>query len=311
MELTADMASVFEGIPYDHNVQTWVQLSSLADKAVFRAVRDMYTPAEFNRDPHAALFSAAAAMHNGAAWAHYGYNVFRLGHNFTALLLLTDVERGRPHLPFPTFKVSFPERVFYEPDNTTVFLRCMFVHHFTAHSHPWLGCHFVFSDETERDVYYNWELLGTEEEHTAPTLDPWEVLSEPLARAALTVVRGLCSFLEAKIEPLELDNAKAVERAKWTKKPTPRVFTVERTVKLSQEIRRAAQVVVAGETDPLWKLQNRHVVRGHWRWQPIGHRLPEGVEGPQNAKKTWIEPYWKGPEGAEAWRHVYEVGEPS
>jgi hypothetical protein len=48
-----------------------------------------------------------------------------------------------------------------------------------------------------------------------------------------------------------------------------------------------------------WKLRNQHIVRGHFKEQPCG---PKG----QNRKTIWIEPYWRGPEGAEAWSHIYK-----
>lgn len=48
------------------------------------------------------------------------------------------------------------------------------------------------------------------------------------------------------------------------------------------------------------KLKNRHVVRGHWKWQPYG-------EGRALRRHTWIAPYIQGPEGAPILSRGYMV----
>jgi hypothetical protein len=82
---------------------------------------------------------------------------------------------------------------------------------------------------------------------------------------------------------------------------TPSAWVLGGEIKLSPEMRRAALDLAAagtGDRKSGWKLQLRHVVRGHWRNQAVG---------PAHADRrmTWIAPYWKGPEGAAAWAHVY------
>ena len=42
-----------------------------------------------------------------------------------------------------------------------------------------------------------------------------------------------------------------------------------------------------------WKVHSRFMVRGHWRDQVVG-------EGRQLRRKTWIKPFWKGPQDAQA-----------
>lgn len=56
-------------------------------------------------------------------------------------------------------------------------------------------------------------------------------------------------------------------------------------------LRRSAGVRREGESLVEW--QHRWVVRGHWRNQPIGPRVP-GAE--RETKRIWIAPYVKGPE---------------
>ena len=76
------------------------------------------------------------------------------------------------------------------------------------------------------------------------------------------------------------------------------LFRVGRPVRLDPGIRRYLNERVGGE--PLWKLQHRFVVRGHWRNQACGEKHAE-------RKRLWIEPHWKGPTTAEAAQRTYNV----
>ncbi len=110
------------------------------------------------------------------------------------------------------------------------------------------------------------------------------------------LVRGMCSFLDAKVEPLVAEN----NFRRPGSAPRPPVFVVGRTVKLPRELRDAAKNADLGAH---WKLQHPYVVIGHWRWQPIGHHCAlHGEEGPRNAIRIRIAPYSKGPSDAEACR---------
>lgn len=76
-----------------------------------------------------------------------------------------------------------------------------------------------------------------------------------------------------------------------------------REVKIAPELRRLAGEVALGRErgGPGWKLRMRYCVRGHWKMQPHG-------EGRRERKRIFVQPYWKGPEGAATWAHVYTDG---
>ena len=77
------------------------------------------------------------------------------------------------------------------------------------------------------------------------------------------------------------------------------LYEVGRTIKLDGGIRKA--LAEAGEDRARWKLASRFIVRGHWRNQPYGPKR-------ELRKRTWIEPFFKGPEDiGEALRRTYEV----
>jgi hypothetical protein len=85
--------------------------------------------------------------------------------------------------------------------------------------------------------------------------------------------------------------------SKGDPKTWPKRWVVGRQVKISKEILAAGRSESSGTS---WKLEGRHVVRGHFRQQACGPNHSE-------RKTIWIAPFMKGPEGAEAWSHVYEV----
>lgn len=68
--------------------------------------------------------------------------------------------------------------------------------------------------------------------------------------------------------------------------PTKKFWTIGRSVKVSKEIREAAQQVAAGvhRSSPM----SRHVVRGHYKTQRHG-------TGRQQIKSIYVTPYWRGP----------------
>jgi hypothetical protein len=229
-----------------------------------------------------------------ANWASFGFNVFKITHGLTSLLLLTDVERGAVDLPFPAFQIDLPGNFVPSARVPGAFIERIVVHQYES-----------------QGVRHLWWMLYLSEGGVYPYKRHMAVIDDPTpieaggteggnrdAATTIHILRTLGSFLACRTEVPVLENAKAVARAEAKGVSTARVFVAGRTVKIRPEIMRAV-ATAASDGAPLWKLQHRHVVRGHWRNQACGPRLSE-------RRKTWIEPYWKGPEGAEAWRHVYE-----
>jgi hypothetical protein len=85
-------------------------------------------------------------------------------------------------------------------------------------------------------------------------------------------------------------------------KTLPKEWVVGRNVKISRELKQVAEALIIGTGNPVTGIspQIRFMVRGHFRKQPCG---------PQRTlrKLLWIEPFMKGPEGAEAWAHIYQA----
>ena len=82
--------------------------------------------------------------------------------------------------------------------------------------------------------------------------------------------------------------------------PKPRVIKLGQGVKLGPELRRMAAEVALGQSKGAkegWRLRAKHVVVGHWKMQAYG-------EGRKLRKRIWVEPYWRGPEGDQAWAEV-------
>jgi len=82
----------------------------------------------------------------------------------------------------------------------------------------------------------------------------------------------------------------------------PTTWTIGREVKLPRELRMAAREYAArGRSESnraQWRLRSRHSVCGHWRNQACGPHHSE-------RRRTWISPYWKGPDASEAIGKVY------
>lgn len=76
------------------------------------------------------------------------------------------------------------------------------------------------------------------------------------------------------------------------------IWVFGREVKLSPELRAAAVASLDARQHRDWAVMARHIVRGHFRNQPCG-------EGRQQIRRIWISPFWRGPEGAARWQHIY------
>jgi hypothetical protein len=97
--------------------------------------------------------------------------------------------------------------------------------------------------------------------------------------------------------------SKLAERRAHGGETWPTEWSLGHEVKVGPELRRAAaeSALAAGAGPVGWHVRKRFVVRGHFRNQAHG-------EGRALRTKRWIEPYWKGPDGAEAWAHLYVDG---
>lgn len=120
--------------------------------------------------------------------------------------------------------------------------------------------------------------------------------AQSLAKASVRLLVNLCLYLES-IKGERLDACCESRR----REGAPRRWNIGRDIKLPGNLMQAARdITTTKDGEPLWHLQSRFMVRGHWRNQACGPRRADH-------KRMWISPHWKGPDGAEAIARVYDV----
>lgn len=113
-----------------------------------------------------------------------------------------------------------------------------------------------------------------------------------IAFCALAYIGSVSGSLERR----EVTRRKA-RSSDDAKRPT--TWDVGRTIKISPELVRLAR---SGSREVAFRIKHRHIVRGHYRDQPIGHKRSE-------RKRIWIAPFWKGPEEGAKLVHTYRLDE--
>lgn len=257
------------------------------------------------------------------AWARDSFPHFSLTSDFFHAVSNTDFGdfTDEPlYMPFDSFSLSFPPtEAFGGASRAYVFKTPRPYAQGTMES-PGLGVLwpmyraslFVPSDKGNPNIWTQWKVGKTRREmiaeirqseafdYTAGTepLDEQEV--KMMGRLRL-LLANVMSFVES-CGPLPTtprrrgDEAKPVELVHKQNKN----FEVGRTIKLDPRIRDA--ISRSGVSPETWKVEQRFIVRGHWRSQPCGR-------GKMDRKRIWIEPHWKGPENAKnALERKYEVG---
>lgn len=77
----------------------------------------------------------------------------------------------------------------------------------------------------------------------------------------------------------------------------PAMWDVGRTIRLDPRIVRSAR---SGAREVAFRLKHRHIVRGHYRQQPVG-------PGRTERKRIHIQPFWKGPMDGAQLIHTYKI----
>lgn len=308
------------------SVMSWGPISE--DSSVFgeNVLRRNLLPVAFDADPET-VREHIHAVHSTGRWAQYGFNVFDLASDFAASLLLTEpapLGEEELALPFPCFFIRL------SPGIVPVFVRG---------EQRWadgIWCHRFKSTHVQhgpRVDFFRWTIESKglalwkdrfptnlddpfDQAKFNPTWDgdpPYVPEDDISTEKALRIVKNLCSWLdatgglEAQAKPLpprvkkkgSNERKRSIENGVW-----PHVWLFGQNVKLRPELRRmASEFAVVESKDhavPGWKVRVQHMVRGHFKNQPHG-------EARALRKRKWVEPYWRGPEGAEAWAHIYEA----
>lgn len=267
------------------------------------------------------------SVHQAVMWAEYGFNVFNLSPDLAAGFVLTDpppVPSDGLNLPFPSFCIRIPEgTVPMFQDGKQYWAEYLWVQQFTGR-HFQLGKVPFFRytafyksltlwrdrfpgnlDDEEDQSFYNAVHLGD---------PPYQDEDKVALKTALRVIKNLVAWLESmggvesqvRPQPPHLKRKASKEaRQRVASGVYPHVWLFGQNVKLSKEARKMAAEVALGASKRHeiggWKVRVKHVVRGHWKQQAFG-------EGRAERKRVWIQPYWRGPEGAAAWSHLYNVG---
>jgi len=282
------------------------------------------------------LYSHCLYYFCSAQWAAEGLNLFDVTASLMAGLLLTEASDDTTFLklPFCNFHVRVPSDfipiLVHDGENTekrwvTRIMVSVFDHVNRDDGEKTTYFRCVGSDQSGQipDVTFNIELKDfVSVAHTVKTLEEdfiepktiyadtghlglTEMEDSRTQQLVLLVVANLCSWLESVggLKDKKPDNSP--KNMSQMMDPTRiRQWIVGREVKLSSEIIQASKDRSSG-FDPIkrtagWHLSHRHTVRGHWRWQAIGHEW-------KDHKKIWIAPHWNGPKAGDVAAHVYKL----
>lgn len=307
----ADQQELFNALfdpaapPVPENYRAFVACLRIAD-------REKGTPMEV---------SALIDAHFVARWTTSGLPVFSLTHGLAAALLLTEPPPFEPadfHLPFPAFAIVVPSGFVPFLSTTGQWGELVFVHQFVGKDNAGKTRSILHVD-TRSETQNLWHRAPLEEvtsvKREQVIFGPGSA-SDPSAmtlieddyrtiEVALRLVRNLVAWVEAHGRgELQGRSTTRVRGSNYNVdrdgQPLPTTWVLGREVKLSPELRRLAPEVALGQRrgGPGWKLRMRYCVRGHWRNQAYG-------TGRAERKRIFIAPFWKGPEGAAAWAHVF------
>lgn len=247
--------------------------------------------------------------HSAALFYQNGCNTFRLSDGLAAMFSLTDVEIDHESfaLPYPAFAVSVPDRVVpYFGDDGLLWVRHIAAYtsiaRRTGDTEDSLYYTQMMCTEDGRMMWNDWpvidlverggKLLGDADACTSGA-DSAHEKDQLTGTGAIRVVLNLARWLD-RSGSTKADVRRVVADTKM------RTWACGESVKLRTELRRVAEERALGFTADGWKLRQKHVVRGHWKMQVAGSARAE-------RKRIFVEPYWRGPEGAEAWERLYEA----
>ena len=252
-------------------------------------------------------------------WDHIGRPTFSLTHSLLAQLAQTDcagLNYGELKWPFETFAVQLPQPdpfIVYEgrPGQQVTARYLIFSrYHAPAEDAPavYIGVQGLNAPMLHRkmlepqggDGLEQWLTMFTDVgqiEQVGHGLR-YEEIDGQAMRTAIRVVTNLSLYLQSLRQRGEW--APSAPGAKKKPKSDNRYWIIGKGIKVAPEVRSRAYHNATGE--PTRTLDKRYMVRGHWRNQAHGPKR-------ELRRLKWIEPYWKGPEGAESLERSYSVGD--
>ena len=256
------------------------------------------------------------------AWGRHGYNVLDLSSDFVAAMLLTNpraVDLADVRLPFPGVLVTIPDG-FAVSSQGSSYTKI----HLTEFAGAVPSAPPAASADQEvpevpdpppgspgpGEYLHVYAIAGstcldTLVHRRGLTWDAIDRLPDSVTDDADRVARHticqvvLCSLayvsaVRAALEPRDPVGRRPSRRL--AEESSPRIWDVGRAIKLGPGLVRAAR---GGAREIAFRIQYRHVVRGHYRDQPVG-------PGRVNRRRIWIAPFWRGPEDGAAVVHTYK-----
>lgn len=235
-------------------------------------------------------------------WARTGHNVFNLTHDLAAAFAITDVDYSEDkfNFPYPSFFLRIPPGVvaFFSDSGAewvTAIQVCKIV--FDGVPHYYQHC----VSECNESIYAFHTVESLIDGGTIPiSVDRVGPGSEPVDNDSLTilgaarVVFNFCHWLESVGRRAGRHVSKRASKNDLTH------WECGEGIVLRPEIKRMVTEMAMGVTRSVaTRMRIRHIVRGHWKQQAV----KEGT------KRIFVQPYWRGPDGNEAWERVYEVSE--
>lgn len=235
-------------------------------------------------DGKPATHISEVAQRDLAFWARSGFNVFRIPPDLWGALSLTEpVDHEMAPPPYDSFVVDLGA------DSILVA------------GTPGLQGRAVRQIVVTAGPFWRLTLFGENMDQVA--LDDE---SDPLPNESVCsigqIVRNLCAWI-AQARPATTKNVRRTAyRPRGRVRAEPVVWHFD-SVKLSPSVKEAALAASRGDREGVsFAIKKQFLVRGHFRRQPHG-------PGRGERKTIWIAPHWKGPEGAEAWAHIYETAD--
>lgn len=249
-------------------------------------------------------------------WARDGYNVFDLSPDFCAAMLLTDPAELRlesVNLPFRGILMMIPDRFAVGGDGghfTKVHV-CELQEVTSEHrGEEWVikdasGPRLVDIKATDGSLWMittvradDLSSLGTAALEALPTAHLDSEADQHAMDTVRRIVLGTLAYLSSAEGALTRKEPTGKQRSGDA--PGPKRWDVARTVRIDPRLVQAAR---AGSREVAFRLKHRHIVRGHYRQQPIGG-------GRKERKTIWIAPFWKGPADGAAIVHTYKPTAP-
>lgn len=255
-----------------------------------------------NADEKSAQYSSILAGNFALVWDQFGKNSFDISPGLAVGLIATDPLKDQAvKFPYPAYVMLLPENLIPGVDQLWISNSIEFDGAPKDSELVTLITHNA-KENLVSYRYFSLKDFSNPQDCASPSVDNEVAHRHNLCqRLAYNFVLYINSGA-AKIEQNNLVPKSPVLRKMRIFKNLPTVWTIGRNVTVSKELKDATDALIVGTHNAVTGVSPkvRFMVRGHFRRQPHGFQRTL-------LKLIWIEPFMKGPEGAEAWSHIYQI----